>query len=81
MTSNARMLWAFSRDGAVPGSSIWHKVDPKTKIPRNAVWGMVFFAMLLGCVYTSCGVCLGVSLVLQHSDAYIEDRAVMLQTC
>ncbi len=25
------------------------KVDPKTKIPRNAVWGMVFFAMLLGC--------------------------------
>ena len=43
------MLWAFSRDGAVPGSSIWHKVDPKTKIPRNAVWGMVFFAMLLGC--------------------------------
>ena len=43
------MLWAFSRDGAVPLSSIWHKVDPKTKIPRNAVWGMVGFALLLGC--------------------------------
>ena len=30
--------------------SLIPQVDPKTKIPRNAVWGMVFFAMLLGCV-------------------------------
>ena len=58
VTSNARMLWAFSRDGAVPGSSIWHKVDPKTKIPRNAVWGMVFFAMLLGCAPPPAGLAL-----------------------
>ena len=102
------MLWAFSRDGAVPFSNIWHQVrsvlhvnclsrdllvinvmhhhkphsfqvelhfrccrpmlatlkvqlqqhrivdsvcpqvDQRTKIPRNAVWGMVLFALLLG---------------------------------
>ena len=26
----------------------WRQVDARTKIPRNAVWGMVFFALLLG---------------------------------
>jgi amino acid permease len=30
------MLFAFSRDGAVPGSSLWKKVDAKG-VPRNAV--------------------------------------------
>jgi amino acid transporter len=36
MTSTSRMLFAFSRDGAVPGSSLWKKVDAKG-VPRNAV--------------------------------------------
>lgn len=44
------MLWAFSRDGAVPFSSVWQKVNQRTKVPLNAVWGMVLFAALLGCV-------------------------------
>ena len=52
VTSNARMLWAFSRDGAVPFSSFFHKVDQRTKVPLNAVWGMAFFAALLGCART-----------------------------
>ena len=49
MTSNARMLWAFSRDGAVPFSNFFHKVDRRTEIPLNAVWGMVLAAIVLGC--------------------------------
>jgi amino acid transporter len=36
MTSTSRMLFAFSRDRAVPGSSLWSKVDIKG-VPRNAV--------------------------------------------
>jgi amino acid transporter len=36
MTSTSRMLFAFSRDGAVPGSGLWSKVDAKG-VPRNAV--------------------------------------------
>ena len=48
VTSNARMLWAFSRDGAVPFSKFFHKVDKRTQIPLNAVWGMVIFAIILG---------------------------------
>ncbi|MEI2818880.1 MAG: amino acid permease [Marmoricola sp.] len=36
MTSTSRMLFAFSRDGAVPGASLWAKLDAN-KVPRNAV--------------------------------------------
>lgn len=43
-----RMLYAFSRDGAVPGSRWWHKVHPRTQTPMNAVWLCVLVAFLLG---------------------------------
>jgi amino acid transporter len=36
MTSTSRMLFAFSRDGAVPGSKLWAKVNANGT-PRNAV--------------------------------------------
>ncbi|MEU6134284.1 amino acid permease [Nocardioides sp. NPDC047086] len=37
LTSASRMTYAFSRDGAVPGSSLWAKVDQTRKVPINAV--------------------------------------------
>ena len=36
-----RMLWSFSRDGAVPGWRLWSSVNPVTKTPVNAVLFMV----------------------------------------
>jgi amino acid transporter len=36
MTSASRMTFAFSRDGAIPGSSTWQKLTPK-RVPANAV--------------------------------------------
>ncbi|ORZ03400.1 amino acid/polyamine transporter I [Syncephalastrum racemosum] len=47
VTANSRMIYAFSRDGAMPGSNIWHKVDKK-QTPLNAVWLSVLVASLLG---------------------------------
>lgn len=47
------MLWAFSRDGAVPFSGFFHKVDQRTKVPLNAVWGMALFAAILGCDFNA----------------------------
>ena len=38
VTANSRMIYAFSRDGGLPGSSVWHKINPKTRTPTNAVW-------------------------------------------
>jgi len=36
LTSASRMTFAFSRDGAIPGSSIWDKLSG-SKVPTNAV--------------------------------------------
>ncbi|XP_047157443.1 amino-acid permease BAT1 homolog [Vigna umbellata] len=37
VTSNSRMAYAFSRDGAMPLSSLWHQVN-KQEVPIYAVW-------------------------------------------
>ena len=36
MTSNSRMIYAFSRDGAVPFHNVWHRLD-RGRTPRNAI--------------------------------------------
>jgi len=36
ITSNSRMIYAFSRDGAVPFHNLWHKLD-RGRTPRNAI--------------------------------------------
>ncbi|KAJ0094831.1 hypothetical protein Patl1_15083 [Pistacia atlantica] len=48
VTSNSRMAYAFSRDGAMPFSSVWHKVN-KQEVPINAVWlsAVISFCMAL----------------------------------
>nr|WP_242440919.1 amino acid permease [Streptomyces sp. CB02923] len=38
MTSNTRQIFAFSRDGAMPGSRWWHSVSTRTRTPVKAVW-------------------------------------------
>jgi amino acid transporter len=37
VTANSRMIYAFSRDGAVPGHKLWHSLN-RRRIPANAVW-------------------------------------------
>jgi amino acid transporter len=48
VTANSRMIYAFSRDGALPGSRIWHRIDPRTQTPTSAVWLATGGAFLLG---------------------------------
>ncbi|CAN6469954.1 unnamed protein product [Victoria cruziana] len=40
------MAYAFSRDGAMPFSSLWHKVN-KQEVPINAVWLSVFISFCM----------------------------------
>jgi amino acid transporter len=47
VTANSRMIYAFSRDGAMPGSSIWHRLN-RRRIPGNAVWLAGGAAFVLG---------------------------------
>jgi amino acid transporter len=46
LTSASRMCYAFSRDGAIPGSKIWSRVN-KRRIPFNAVVFMAVCAALI----------------------------------
>jgi amino acid permease (GABA permease) len=47
VTANSRMLYAFSRDGAVPGHRYWHRINPRTRTPTNSIWFCVVFAFIL----------------------------------
>lgn len=51
VTANSRMIYAFSRDGAVPGSRFWHKVNRRTRTPTNSVWLATVVAFILGVPY------------------------------
>lgn len=48
ITANSRVVYAFSRDGAVPGSALWHRINPRTQTPTNSIWFAAGFAFLLG---------------------------------
>ena len=47
VTANSRMIYAFSRDGAVPGSRFWHRINKRTRTPTNSIWLAVVAAWLL----------------------------------
>jgi amino acid transporter len=51
VTANSRMIYAFSRDGALPGSSFWHRINPRTRTPTNSIWLAAVGAFILGLPY------------------------------
>jgi amino acid permease (GABA permease) len=51
ITANSRMIYAFSRDGALPGSALWHRVNKRTRTPTNAIWLAAAGALILGLPY------------------------------
>ncbi|KIP02622.1 hypothetical protein PHLGIDRAFT_286070 [Phlebiopsis gigantea 11061_1 CR5-6] len=48
VTSNSRMMYAFARDGGIPGRQFFHKVDPKRKSPIRTVWLACTLSFCLG---------------------------------
>jgi amino acid permease (GABA permease) len=51
VTANSRMIYAFSRDGALPFSAFWHRVNGRTRTPTNAIWLAAGAAFVLGLPY------------------------------
>ncbi|NUR25677.1 MAG: amino acid permease [Catenulispora sp.] len=47
VTANSRMAYAFSRDGALPGSALWKKVNTRTGTPTNSIWLCVVCSIVL----------------------------------
>ena len=51
VTANSRMIYAFSRDGAMPGSKYWHKINKRTRTPTDSIWFAAVGAFILGLPY------------------------------
>ena len=51
VTANSRMIYAFSRDGALPAADLWHRINPRTRTPTNAIWLAASGSFLLGLPY------------------------------
>jgi amino acid transporter len=51
VTANSRMIYAFARDGAIPGSRFWHRINHRTRTPTNSIWLAGGGAFLLGLPY------------------------------
>lgn len=50
-TAGARAVWAFSRDGAIPGYKLWKTVNPKLDVPVNAMMLSMVVQLALGLIY------------------------------
>jgi len=44
----SRVVFAFARDNALPGSRFWKKINHRTQTPVNAVWFVVSIASICG---------------------------------
>jgi len=51
ITANSRMIYAFSRDGAIPGHRFWHRVNKRTGTPTNSIWLATVGAFILWLPY------------------------------
>jgi amino acid permease (GABA permease) len=51
VTANSRMIYAFARDGALPASQFWHKINKRTRTPTNSIWLAAVGAFILGLPY------------------------------
>ncbi|KAH8158057.1 hypothetical protein CIB48_g10182 [Xylaria polymorpha] len=50
-TATSRCIYAFSRDGAIPGSKLWKIVHPKLDVPVNAMMLSMVVQIALGLIY------------------------------
>jgi len=47
VTSASRMMFAFSRDRAVPGHRLWRQVSKKERVPVNSIWAICVLSWAL----------------------------------
>ena len=57
--ASSRVVYAYSRDGALPGSRWLKKVNHRTKTPVNAVWFVLVIGALLGLLMFASPIAIG----------------------
>merc|ERR1712000_22996 len=50
-TATSRCIWAFARDGAIPGARLWSKVNHQLDVPLNAMMLSMVVQIILGVIY------------------------------
>ncbi|KAL1887015.1 hypothetical protein Cpir12675_006754 [Ceratocystis pirilliformis] len=50
-TATSRCVWAFARDGAIPGSRWWKEINHKLDVPLNAMILSMIVQVVLGAIY------------------------------
>lgn len=51
LTAASRCTWSFSRDGGIPASGVWRKVNKRFGLPLNALILSAVVDALLGLIY------------------------------
>lgn len=69
--ASSRVIFAYSRDGAIPGSRWWSQVNPHTKTPVNSVWFVLTIAALLGLLGFASPVAIGAVFSIGAIGQYI----------
>ena len=67
-----RVIFAYSRDGALPGSRYWSRVSGKTYTPVWATWGVLTVAALLGLLMFASPVAIGAVFSIGAIGQYSE---------
>jgi amino acid transporter len=82
LTSCSRMLYAFARDGGVPMSELFKRIDPKLRTPGPAIWAggiLSIIATLYGGAFlvlsTGCAVFLYLSYLMPIASALKSETA------
>jgi amino acid transporter len=57
--ASSRVVYAYSRDDALPGSRWWKKVNRRTRTPVNATWFVLTLAAILGLLMFASPVAIG----------------------
>ncbi|KZT20891.1 hypothetical protein NEOLEDRAFT_1182210 [Neolentinus lepideus HHB14362 ss-1] len=71
ITVASRQSFAFSRDGALPFSSLLYRIHPHTQTPVNCVWFVVGIAALLRLLSFAGSEALGTISTLNAAASYV----------
>lgn len=69
--ASSRVVYAYSRDGALPGSRWWKQVNKHTQTPVNAVWFVLTLGALLGLLMFASPVAIGAVFSIGAIAQYI----------
>ncbi|XMA09908.1 hypothetical protein WAI453_002699 [Rhynchosporium graminicola] len=71
LVASSRVVYAYSRDGALPGSQWFEKVNTRTQTPVNAIWLVVAIGCVLGTLMFASPVAIGAVFSIGAIAQYI----------